>query len=111
MSETKHTPGPWEAIVTGEEKHIIEYQTETGSIACIAQCMGTSAISAANAALIAAAPELLETLKELANLVEADQRGDDDAVPARWARPSYSAIAEAVNEARAAIAKAKGGAL
>ena len=72
---TKHTPGPWENIngkVYGNNRRTL-----------IADTTGP------NARLIAAAPELLETLEEVYN----------------WCYPSES---KWIDKARAAIAKATG---
>lgn len=90
-----HTPGPWrvkKATVRGEVNEW--YVTDDGGVAVIASCVTDTAgePSEANARLIAAAPELLEVIDGLLN-----------ALPSATAHP-------AIKAARAAIAKATGGA-
>jgi hypothetical protein len=92
---TTHTPGPWHVHTN------IGRKGETGVIAdgapCIIAIMGNQkewpAETANNAQLIAAAPELLEALEEALSVMgEWGEDGDPE-----WAE-----------QARAAIAKAKG---
>lgn len=89
MSEAKHTPGPWE-IRRG-------YDTIIDSIGpCIPEEYAGSAwlkLSEADARLIAAAPELLEALKQIGAIKFSN-----------WSDGEMRAIA------RAAIAKVEGGA-
>lgn len=90
---TKHTPGPW---------HLNHFEKFPASIHCaggyVAQATSGSMFELteeqrhANARLIAAAPELLEALKNLDDAVNEPSLGID--------------IVEASNKARAAIAKA-----
>lgn len=54
--------------------------------------------------LEAANEALAEALQKLADIVEARERGDDEAVPASLRNPSAEQMAEAVNAARAAVA-------
>lgn len=62
--KSQHTPGPWEAgqwnntWETAKVRHVL-----TGNI--LADVFGKSPVATANARLIAAAPELLEALREL----------------------------------------------
>ena len=107
---SKHTPGPWEAIPFDEdgEQHfgIINARQPCGGkikTADIARIWprGGKAKTAANASLIAAAPELLEALK----FILADYED------AREEWNSFDAETYAdhlIAEARAAIAKAEG---
>jgi len=60
--------------------------------------------NAANARLIAAAPELLEALKRLARAYEADS----EVCPDMSVQTAYETNSEAHRQARAAIAKATG---
>lgn len=87
--KAQHTPGPWK--VSRRANRFI--CTELGEV--LAMCDSSQSVdrNKANARLIAAAPELLEALIELANC-GADAWGED--------RPC-------VADARAAIAKATGG--
>lgn len=90
-NETKHTPGPWTA--TGHDGGMcVVVESKWGSVAK-ALPVGCEVQEAANARLIAAAPELLEALEEIAEQLELEG-------------PSCSDILAA---ARAAIAKARGG--
>ena len=89
---TQHTPGPWEwkfdgKYCVGLEANVIWVGREP-----------TLDIEAANARLIAAAPELLEALKALQRqALQGNVRGDE------W-------MDEALELTRAAIAKATGAA-
>jgi hypothetical protein len=112
MTQAKHTPGPWHMMLTKDG-----YQIGTGlwedwgngdmafsefQIATVWACMEEAN---SNARLIAAAPDLLEALLEIRDML--------------WSRPDISErlrplmgfAEEATNQkAAAAIAKAKGGA-
>lgn len=94
---TKHTPGPWK-IITLDGHTYINPQRPEGEWGLIAKMVGTSAYEeSANAALIAAAPDLLAALEELlwaASRTSLETDGD------------YS---NAFTAARAAIARATGG--
>jgi hypothetical protein len=100
---TQHTPGPWKAHF--EEAYFVT-GPDLGRVAMMMNIKGAHGMggrrsgdeSAANARLIAAAPDLLEALQDL---FEADMEhvlmgdGKDDQI-------------EAIAKARAAIAKATG---
>lgn len=90
MSETKHTPGPW--LI--DENGMIYHRPDPLTKYCIAEM--ESGLEA-NASLIAAAPDLLAALKKM--LPEANRID-------QHLRPTF----ETCEEARAAIAKAEGGA-
>jgi hypothetical protein len=101
----QHTPGPW--AVAGESYNDHEaYVIEAGgrTICWTASSLddaGIEVITAeddANADLIAAAPELLIALKQIADW-------DPSAAPSE---PKGLSIIDAIDIARAAIAKAKG---
>ena len=99
-----HTPGPW-AIVDRDDSLVIktESQAKTKYGASRYACLGgfdrhddkQYAEAKANARLIAAAPDLLDALSVLVELVSFQICGDDH---------------PAIINARAAIAKATGGA-
>lgn len=96
-ASTKHTPAPWFPGVTlGTSRHCIIGDGD--SVICTASSDGL-AISNADTALICAAPDLLEALRNL-ELAVCDIRGIemDDYCPRE------------LEAARAAIAKATGGA-
>jgi type VI protein secretion system component VasF len=84
----KHTPGPWSYRQSREGSQTV-YIVGYGPVAAIARVP----ISEADAAIIAAAPDLLSTLRELAD-------------PDTYESPSK--LREAAIRARAAIAKAEG---
>ena len=77
MSNTKHTPGPWAVAAENFIKHaaFVFADTEEEKIIC-KMCFGGASASEpelkearANAKLIAAAPEMLEALKEVSKLI------------------------------------------
>lgn len=88
MADAKHTPGPWTALNRGYKSHVTD-----GDMNWSAEIIGPG--HAANARLIAAAPELLEAgeaaLPWISGLANKN--------------PSVAPFATAL---RAAIAKAKG---
>ena len=86
MSETKFTPGPWEANTGDHAYPTVSAQDRV--IVTIWQCPQ----QAANARLVSAAPDLYEALREIVE-------GDD--------RPSDLTMA-ALRRAVAALAKAEG---
>lgn len=91
MSETKHTPGPWYVEQGHEMKDNGTYwQVHDGhdAICCNQFCYADN--SESNAHLIAAAPELLEALKETLDVA------------------TRSEVGEFADRARVAIAKADG---
>lgn len=101
---TKHTKGPWGFGKTGEDSRLILGKGGKGNYVCRVQIHQTprqygmiyESEREANARLIAAAPELLEALTELADLVDAIREGE------------YRPDSFTTQPARAAIAKAKG---
>ena len=101
MSEAKHTPGPWEA--SGNLVRSPMHQPEGLPRGVqIVECrdgyfLPHTEEAKANARLIAAAPELLEALERLADAYE------------RLKPPGYP-LSDREKQARAAIAKATGGA-
>ena len=97
----KHTPGPWyidpiKADANGNRRIMAEQCTP---VAVVPEHL------AADARLIAAAPDLLEALKEATSALEWRW----ERVANRAAPVHETAIQEAYNQARAAIAKATGG--
>lgn len=103
---SKHTPGPWFVNWAGSGKdgkfvydECYVYAPETGveNVAVAADIADplTGKPSAANARLIAAAPELLDALRAIV---------ETDFLPGAW-NDQYEAIAK---KARAAIAQATG---
>jgi hypothetical protein len=119
MSKTTHTPGPWRAhfnVPTAAiPGHIIKADNEAETpIASLWVGGGTRGVETqiANAGLIAAAPDLLAALEALSSnpcinlgdliyhVREREGKG--------WDGPAVTAWGEAVEKAKAAVAKAKG---
>jgi hypothetical protein len=111
--EAKHTPGPWKfrkagGMIMGDSKtdwpaHVVyQYRDEQGRhcTAFVAVCESTTLPNEANALLIAAAPELLTALKELAHQVQISNAIDDHGHALKNLK--------ALHDAEAAIRKAKG---
>jgi hypothetical protein len=105
----KYTPGPWKARKAGEltvegsatkfPNHVVyEYKDNLGRrcTAFVAHCDSATLENEANARLIAAAPELLEALKECLPQI-------------RWASIHGSRCDELIAEVEAAIRKATEG--
>lgn len=103
-----HTPGPWyvKTVATdtpelpGSEQHATVAHQPTGSLVAIVSLKGMAAVDNANAALIAAAPELLEALREVVAEATAfeEKRGYPMARP--WVRLARAAIAKAEGRAQ-----------
>lgn len=102
MSESKHTPGPWKAygfmITGGDFRQVADCNMPVGTPG--REEDATVDEDQANARLIAAAPALLESLRELLECM-------DDEVPVFvLENPKVDACLE---RARSAINKATGG--
>ena len=119
MSEAKHTPGPWQTGRKGNEcriyadpdQHAIAKTYGIG-LNGIGVCELTGPMNQADARLIAAAPELLEALKlwldihdKPAGFIGKFGKSLTEAIAAQEVKVNAAAAA-----ARAAIAKAEGGA-
>ncbi len=89
MSTTKHTPGPWIA------EHTSVRTEGEGSFRRIAYMEGNNPADEANARLIACAPDLLKALSDLCEAYRITPSGAEH---------------HAYKQARAALAKATGGA-
>jgi len=93
MTTTKHTPGPWSASPSPTSDGLYHVYKADGNFLTL-----EDAEHEANARLIAAAPDLLEALESLYHT--ANSIGEDTCDPV--------AFAGALEDARAAIRKAKG---
>jgi hypothetical protein len=98
---TAHTPGPWKVDAEGKDRYIVA-QHETGeyTFALLRHGFGMSGSKQeleANARLIAAAPSLLAALEDLLDLGRAG-----------FIQGADIAVTRAVEEARAAVAAARG---
>jgi hypothetical protein len=114
---SKHTPGPWEAIHTTSAGWNVRRRHERPSYTGLAPVCSMAwwqfdipgiideEISAANARLIAAAPELLEALRSVLKYY-----APSALECAEWALDGNSQTDAILRKARAAIAKAIGGA-
>ena len=91
MSGAAHSPGPWIAVHCADDGG--EFSIHAANGIHVALSIGGTKSEAANARLIAAAPELLEALRGLMKLDE---------------ELSSEGAIEALDKARAAIAKATG---
>jgi hypothetical protein len=101
LSESKHTPGPWELELEPDGGFIITNgpasKDGTWVLAARGPIAHRAAVSHANARLIAAAPDLLAELQNIAN-----------ADPSKWEPDVREQFREwAQNRARAAIRKAE----
>lgn len=102
MINEKHTPGPWKLLEVGGLGHLCPADGNGISILTVVtegDVDFAAVYEDADARLIAAAPELLEALQNLLNDTQHKEHQDCDDGPCP------------VREARAAIAKATGGAL
>jgi hypothetical protein len=105
----KHTPGPWQVrTIDGSIGHI---ETLDGVAVANAEIVGTlrqpnTAERKANAALISAAPELLEALEAMVKRIEYYSAIPESERPTieQW---EYTEGSTEMDKARAAIAKAK----
>jgi hypothetical protein len=103
---TAHTPGPWQVCWPLNNLDITEIRTvkneRTGHIATagVSFCKDETL---ANARLIAAAPELLEALRECEHFISRAHGGEGMTEDERWAL-----LSDARDDARAAIAAVTG---
>lgn len=100
MSKSEHTPGPWNAeiYVHGEFAIVVHRQGHSGGTLVICSRKrhpGRQTEFEANARLIAAAPDLLESLTNLVGL-------------AKLGAASLDKYHAALSDAEAALAKARG---
>lgn len=102
--ETKHTPGPWAVYQSrGNSRLRVMSDAVPYDVATMNHAGGEEA-EAANAALIAAAPELLESLRGLVATLES-ARDEKQLTAPRFVQCQ---LREEVKRASAAISKAEG---
>lgn len=65
MSDTKHTPGPWETSAIGHSKDSIQWDVYGPDAGDMIADLSNLPNAEANARLIAAAPQLYEALQRL----------------------------------------------
>ena len=93
---SKHTPGPWEAREHSDGSHwFVDWEQGGEGYTLV------DGLSEADARLIAAAPDLLQKLKALVNMLSDDK---DDYPDSSY----FRMIQDAEKEALALIAKAEG---
>jgi len=91
----EQTPGPWEVTRgTGERLRVVD---ASHNVPCIATVHGRNGNVEADARLIAAAPDLLDALREMIEAIPLDDFGF-----------GWAPLINAKRVARAAIAKAEG---
>ena len=115
MSEAKHTPGPWvkRKFPTGRGGIPVWWILDSipdrdGQVIANAICYtaGTNDDADANATLLEAAPDLLAACEALIEMADAwDRHFSEHAKASRWTDSDPDIMAQA----RAAVAKAKGG--
>jgi len=93
-TQTKHTPGPWYATTCGTDIHVQSASINEDNYVC--KVYGTLNDDA-NAALIAAAPALLEALREIKSLSESSIGNGFRTDPAVFRDIAGNAIAAAEN--------------
>jgi hypothetical protein len=98
MEKATYTPGPWRA--EGWKNVVVNLPTGETIALCPGPKYAPLGVFQANAALIAAAPDLLEALEKLADMVPEIARALPSGVPL--------AYADAFDNARAALTKARG---
>jgi hypothetical protein len=98
MTQTAHTPGPWRVFDAFTDLEIVTDRPTANETESIVQFKGQPNANA-NARLMAAAPELFDALEDFFNIMHDYQSS---------VRKGY--VTHAMDMARAAIAKAKGGA-
>jgi hypothetical protein len=94
--ETKHTPGPWE-VMKNEPTVIRGHNRDKPYSFSLAETMGYKENREANARLIAAAPDMLDILEQVSDMVIAGSYPDGPCME-RYL----------MEDVRAVIAKAKG---
>ena len=90
-----HTPGPW---VASSEESPLDFQMEARVMSGEAQIcyfIESNKEAIANASLIAAAPELLEALMAMVEMMDS---GDESGAGSEWHTKARAAIAKATGE-------------
>ena len=99
-TKTQHTPGPWRWSDEYQARDLTDTWSLLGKdgygiLSCDGKCNSPLEANKADAHLIAAAPDLLEAIKGILNLLDSGMNGS-------------KALTETLADARAAIAKATG---
>jgi hypothetical protein len=93
MTDTNHTPGPWNIVSTATYFEINDSEKFP-----ILRINGGMTPIEANARLIAAAPELLEPLEYFTAFADLNDDGEDERFTAMLAK-AHAAIAKAIGTA------------
>lgn len=108
---SKHTPGPWECRLgmeaDGPDGAFVIYGPDTATLTARTPWMSRRDESAANARLMAAAPELLQVAVLVASWLDADS-GNAPLQKAKYELAKSLARSAFGSELNAAIAKAEG---
>lgn len=99
-----HTPGPWHRNIRADGRYVTVFAGRNHHVAAAVQ-QKLAAETEANIDLIAAAPELLESLKEVCDWINGCLAADDDSMPTPEMLRETERIAE---KALAVIRKAEG---
>jgi len=102
----RHTPGPWDAITSDGRNYRIIGGEEAGYVA-IVEAIFQPRQNAANARLIAAAPDLLEACKAASAVLTGFYNAVADSI-GEWESDGSRPLYKAEKILRAAIAKAEG---
>jgi hypothetical protein len=112
--ETHHTPGPWLVDSDDGVRSYVaqQYEERPGGRICevFQNCLVRGNTQAANACLIAAAPDLLAAVDGLKQIIELAAAGKDDMqfVYLESRRGTFIKVTDALIAAEQAIAKATG---
>lgn len=106
IAEAAHTPGPWTTNLEGDREGGVAIERDGYRVATVHLRLDDreGAERAANACLIVAAEDLLAAVSHLERAIDGFTRGED-----YYVRDHGLALSLARADARAAIAKAKGG--
>lgn len=100
----KHTPSPWEKAAAYSTERGQQYQVRALTGKVVATIAANTDEGTANANLIAAAPDMLTALTKIILCAETVEKGCQSGFEDYW----KNHLAKAMEEGRAAIAKARG---
>ena len=113
---SNHTPGPW--FASGRYIGTFNHKSAIGECRSASECWSDDEPASANARLIAAAPELLEACQTFAEWLRREDEGfpeeirfntpEGEAKWREWYGENLRVCALAMEQARSAIAKARG---
>ncbi len=110
MEATKHTPGPWEIVPYGDGSSLVIHSDDDNRVCFMATACAdrpsSHATIRANAALIAAAPDLYETERKLCNEVAGIIETWEHALRGVMGNTNFNVLKLRYDEARAALLRA-----